>query len=88
MTFEGKFKLGDVVREIFTGYTGVVVGVTFYLTGCTHYGIFNQELDKDGNMRDWVWLDGSKLELVKELTKTTINVTGNSGGPSQNAPEA
>ena len=89
MTFEGKFKLGDVVRDIITGYTGIIVGVTFYLTGCTHYGILNQELDKDGNIRDWVWLDGSKLELVeiKESTKATINITGHSGGPSVNAPE-
>ena len=44
---------------------GSVLGITFYSTGCVHYGLSPLTLKKDGEMGEWVWFDESRCVLVK-----------------------
>jgi hypothetical protein len=60
-----KFKLGADVKDIVTGFKGIIAGRTQYLTGCNRYCIQDRKLDKDGKPRDWIQLDENQLELVK-----------------------
>lgn len=91
---ENKFNFGDKVKHIVHGTSGIVMAYSHYSTGCIHYGIQPQDLDEDGEPRDWKWYDETKLKLVragavevisyldKEKTKPAKN-----GGPAPNAPQ-
>ena len=41
-------KLGDLVKDLVTGFTGIATSHTEYLYGCVHIGITSRGLDKDG----------------------------------------
>ncbi len=81
-----KFENGSRVRDIITGYQGIVGGRTQYLTDCVQYGIVKEGLDKDGKTVGWLWLDESRLNLVKE-NAVKINETSEPAGPAPSAPE-
>ena len=66
---EFKYQLGSKVKDIITGYTGIVRSRTQYLTGCNTYGIQNTELQKDGSMSKWEYFDE---DLITQVGKTVI----------------
>ena len=39
-----KVELGSLVRDKITGFEGIVMGRTEYLTGCAHVGVHRQRL--------------------------------------------
>jgi len=81
-----KFEDGEIVKDIITGYTGAVLGYTVYFTGCRHYGLLNQRLKKDGDMKEWQWFDESRL--ISTGKKITIPKSiDEPSGPMPNAPE-
>ena len=57
---EAKFKVGEHLEDIVTFFRGTVMAITFYATGCIHYGLQSPDL-KDGKIADWEWLDESRL---------------------------
>ena len=80
-----KFALGQEVKDIVTGYVGIVAGRTEYLTGCNHYGLAARKLDKDGKPRNWEWFDESRLVSTgKKLANYKAPMTS---GPEQNPPQ-
>jgi len=78
------FELGEVLRDKITGFEGVCLGITHYLTGCTHCGLQAQKLDDKGAPGDWQWFDTTRLESVKGVND---DLKGKSGGPQPNAPQ-
>lgn len=87
---KNKYEFGDKVKNIINGITGIVMAYSFYSTGCIHYGIARQELDEDGEAREWAWYDETKLKLVKAGAVKVGSYAvekSNSGGPSPNAPQ-
>jgi hypothetical protein len=76
------FQLGQVMRDKITGFTGVCLGITQYLTGCTHCGLQSKEL-KDGAPTDWQWFDTTRLDIVEDK----LIENGKCGGPQPNAPQ-
>ena len=77
-----KFKLGDRVRDTFTGYEGFVHGQAEYITWCNRVGINKRELDKDGKVRDNEWFDDVIVELVQERQSEVES--RETGGPVTN----
>lgn len=77
-----KFELGDVLKDTVTGFSGVCLGRSEYLTGCSHYGLQRKELTKDGKIAEYEWLDETRLEKVKSKSAKK----GRNGGPEQNPP--
>jgi len=59
-----KFQLGDVLKDVVTGYEGVVLAITHYYTGCVHYCLQSRKLDKDGKERTWESYDESRLVIA------------------------
>lgn len=87
-----KFKLGSLVKDMLSGFTGIIVARADYMTGCCRYGIASQKLDeKTGKPMEWVWFDENVLELVKEngLVLASMTKEDKPGGPrsgDQDAP--
>lgn len=78
-----KFELGQVVKEKVTGFTGVIMGRTDYITGCKQYGLLSQRLRKDtGKPVEWQWFDEERLVMVGKK----ISLVDSIGGPQSAAP--
>ena len=75
-----KFKLGQVVRDRITGYTGLVYCRTQWLNNCNTYNVKSREL-KDGKPMDSVSFDEPTLELVEE--KQVLEPQQKTGGPTE-----
>ena len=82
MNFNSKFEMRDVLVEDVTGFKGTVLSISFYDTGCVHYGICGAELKPDGSVHEWQWFDQSRLSLVKAAKKPKPNL--GTGGPDKN----
>ena len=88
-----KFELGEVLKDVVTGYTGVCMGRTEYLTGCSHYGLLSQKLKDDGTPRDYEWFDEQRLCITGKVVKINRIIITEMGsktkygsGPEPNAP--
>jgi len=63
--FEPKFKMHDILKDTTNGMKGKCLGVTFYSTGCIHYGLAPLKAKPDGTQPDWFWLDETRVGLVQ-----------------------
>lgn len=79
-----KFGLGEKVKDIITGYVGLVTSRTEYLTGCIHCGVQSETL-KDGKPIDPEWFDQTRLVHVDDGIMESYSVPGTSG-PEHNPP--
>lgn len=64
--------LGDKVKDTVTNYTGIVVGISYYLQGCRQIGVKSQEL-KDGKPMNAIWFDEPQLKIVKKGVVKPLN---------------
>lgn len=58
-------ELGDRVRDLISGFEGIVVGRTEWLFGCTRIGVSPGKLH-EGKTIDSEWFDVQQLELVEK----------------------
>ena len=85
MTKEFKFSNGDKVREKITGYTGIITGTAFYLTGCNQYAVTSKCKDESSEATI-VWYDEGRLEwLEKVFTEQDVKALDN--GCDHQAPK-
>jgi hypothetical protein len=77
-----KFKNGDNVRDVVTGFTGVIMGRTQWLNGCVRYCVQSKVL-KDGAPNDFNF-DEEQLELTG-AARIIINKPVPTGGPRPDA---
>lgn len=82
-----KYDLGQTVADKVTGYEGVVICRSQWLTGCNTYGVKSREL-KDGTPMDSVYFDELQLKLVleKEQVDPQVEAGKKPGGPRE-APQ-
>jgi hypothetical protein len=57
-------QLGIKVKDRITGFMGIAIGRTVWLSGCVRVGVQNQKLNKDGQVLEAVWIDEQQLEVV------------------------
>lgn len=81
-----KFENGDILRDRVTGLEGVVMVKASYSTGCHHYGIQQQEIIA-GREPDWIWLDQSRLEMVKPAAVKFEIDPNRTSGPMPSGPK-
>lgn len=55
--------LGLKVRDVVTGFEGIVTTLSFDLYGCIQV-VISPETDKDGKMRDGAWFDAKRLKVL------------------------
>ena len=56
-------QLGTRVRDVITGFEGIVYGRIEYLTGCVQLQVIPW-VDADGKRKDAEWFDEARCELV------------------------
>lgn len=81
-----KFELGEILKDIVTGYTGVAMGRTQYFTGCNHYGLLSQKVNKDGDPDNWCWFDQSRLARTNKAKVVLGGSNKPTSAPGHNAP--
>ncbi len=81
-----KFELGQVLKDIITGFEGVAVARTQYHTGCVRYSLQSQKLTKEGATKTWDDFDEITLVATKKksicLAKKEVKIK-KPGGPQQ-----
>ena len=55
--------LGQKVKDVVTGFTGIATSKIEYLNGCIQYCV-KPKVRKDGKYPDGEWFDDSQLEVV------------------------
>ena len=66
--------LGSKVKDMITGFTGIAIGRTEWLYGCTRIVVESQEL-KDGKTVKPEWFDEQRVEELTPAAETKIPVS-------------
>lgn len=90
-----KIAMGSHVKDILTGYEGIVAAYTVHLTGCDAVAIKTRDLDKDGKAKDAFWVDVNRVEvlgppppeIVKIIEATVREEKPEKGGPQERCAE-
>jgi heat shock protein HspQ len=80
-----KFSLGSIVKDRITGFKGVIICRSQWLTNCNTYGVKPQELDKDNKPHDAQYFDEPNLILVKADIFAEPEIK--TGGPTERIRE-
>jgi len=73
-----KFDLGCVAKDLVTGYTGVIIAKTEWLSGCRRYVLQSQKLH-DGKPVESLSVDEEQIELDEIAPRVVIGKP--TGGP-------
>lgn len=86
-----QIELGCKAKDTITGFTGVVTGKTTWLTGCVQWVLSPEKLSKDGGVREALWFDEGRLEVIAAAPKKLVDMAraavATPGGP-QTYPKA
>lgn len=75
-----EIKLGTQVKDVVSGFKGIVIGRTMWLNGCARLGV-QAKMKKDGTIDDPQWFDEPQLIVMKT---GAVNLgPQNTGGPKQ-----
>ncbi len=80
----GPVHLGDKVRDVISGLTGIICSRTEFIYGCVRVGVQPQEL-KDGKPIESSHFDEPQLEVL-ECNHTAVPVPPQSGGVGSAVP--
>ena len=76
-----RIHLGDEVRDTVTGFKGIAIGVTTWISGCDRYILQPKGVSKEGKLFDTQSFDEAMLEVIK--AKKVKEDTHYTGGPRQ-----
>lgn len=76
-----KIQLGDKVKDSVTGFTGIAVGVTNWLHGCSRVIVQPEGVTKEGKTYENQSFDEPQLIIIK--AKKVPKGATNTGGPRQ-----
>ena len=68
------FKMGQRVKDVVTGFEGVITGMAQHMTGCDTVGV-NPGVDDKGKLQDVQWFDWTRLQLLDDSTITLPGLT-------------
>lgn len=77
---KSEIELGQKVKDLVTGFSGIVIGHMEHLNGCHQLQIKRDTLDKDGVPVESVWIDIEQLKVVGKgiIKKRVVTNTGGS----------
>jgi len=59
-----RFEVGVEVKDLVTGFKGIIVTRSQYLTGCNRYGVQSKKVPKEGKPADWVYFDEDQITEI------------------------
>jgi hypothetical protein len=78
-------KLGDRVRDQITGFTGIVVAETKWLTGCARLSVQPETLH-EGKVRDQETFDVNRLIVMERDAVPHLKTDNGGPGPEPRQP--
>jgi hypothetical protein len=73
-----KYNFRDTLKDEITGFTGQVVCIALYDTGCIHYSLQSKKMKADGVPNEWQSFDETRFKLIK---KSEVKVEKPHSGP-------
>ena len=85
-----EIKLGQEVKDLVTGMTGIVMYHLKFLNGCHQLGVQDRKLSKEGETKKFEYFDTEQLEIVGEGIRKKLGKVKTSGGvkSSKSYPDA
>jgi hypothetical protein len=80
-----RMQLGWYATDLITGFKGLVMGRSEYLSGCTQVLLIPSKVNKDGKRPDGEWFDEQRL--VREGTKVLVLDNEKTPGADIEAPK-
>ena len=77
-----KVRMGDMVKDKVSGFSGVIVSEHNFLNGCTRMTV-QPLIDKDGKLPDTHTFDEPQLEVVKKDVAESEPKEGRTGGDNK-----
>ncbi|GAH03167.1 unnamed protein product [marine sediment metagenome] len=74
-----KFGMGDRVKDIISGFNGIVVTRIEYFNGCKRYSVLAKKLEAGKPIEEWI--DEAQLGLVQEAKAQKVVREKDPGGP-------
>ena len=74
-----KFELGQKVRDVISGYDGIVTAITQWYNGCVRYRLEPDHLNEKGELIEDQTFDEEQLEEVK-VPKIKVPTEPTGGG--------
>ena len=81
MTVDFKFKNGQKVKCIITGFTGIIDCSALWINGCVRYSVQPRCEKGKVDRPDSIWMDEEQVELISKGISKQIKPT-RTGGPS------
>lgn len=78
------YNLGDKAKDRITGFTGIIIARTQWLTNCNTYALKYTKLHENKPM-DAQWFDEPNIEIVKK--KEALEPKKKTGGPTEKVKE-
>ena len=66
-----EIKLGDKVRCLTTGFTGIAIAKMEFMNGCIQYEVVPR-VGKDNKIPEGVFIDEISLEIIKQKKKPRV----------------
>ena len=64
--------LGARVKDTITGYAGIAVARSEWLTGCVRIGVDKDKMDNNGKIFETLWIDEARLVILKMPTRKLL----------------
>lgn len=77
-------KLGSKVKDLVTGFEGIVTGRCEYINGCIQFCV--RPKSKGGSMPDGQWIDWQQLKVLGE--GISVSAKAATGGPQSSPPKS
>ena len=81
MTVEFKFNNGEEVKDLVSGFTGIIDCSALWLNGCRRYSVQPKVKEGESAKPDSIWLDEETLEKLSDGVNKIVEPT-KTGGPS------
>lgn len=62
---DSKFELYQSIKDVVSGFEGIIMAISEYHNGAIHYGIASRKLKDDGSVREWEWFDETRCKFIK-----------------------
>lgn len=81
MTVEFEFNNGEEVRDLVSGFTGIIDCSALWLNGCRRYSIQPRMKEGETTKPESIWMDEETLEKISDGVNKKVKPT-KTGGPS------
>jgi len=84
MNVDFKFSNGEEVKDVVSGFTGIIDCCSLWLNGCRRYSVQPKMKEGETSKPDSLWIDEESIEKISDGVKKVVIPT-KTGGPSSSS---